>query len=110
VPSVLDQSLRILAIPSKKSDTPLLRYLSIAEMQGILNAPDLHTRMGIRDRAMLHLGFAAGLRVSELVGLPLNAVTLRPVPAILVVGKGRKERSLPLWKQTASDLRAWLAG
>jgi len=109
VPSVLDQSLRILAIPSKKTDTPLLRYLSVAEMQAILNAPDLHTRMGIRDRAMLHLGFAAGLRVSELVGLPLNAVTLRPVPAILVMGKGRKERSLPLWKQTATDLRAWLA-
>jgi site-specific recombinase XerD len=109
VPSTLDQSLRILAIPSKRSDTPLLRYLSVTEVQAILNAPDLHTRMGIRDRAMLHLGFAAGLRVSELVGLPLNAVTLRPAPAILVMGKGRKERSLPLWKQTASDLRAWLA-
>lgn len=109
VPSVLEQSLRVLAIPSKRADTPLIRYLSVAEMQAILNAPDLHTRMGIRDRAMLHLCFAAGLRVSELVGLPLSAVTLQPVPAILVMGKGRKERSLPLWKQTASDLRAWLA-
>ena len=109
VPSVLEQSLRVLAIPSKKTDTPLIRYLSVKEMQSILNAPDVHTRAGIRDRAMLHLCFAAGLRVSELVGLPINAVTLRPVPAILVMGKGRKERSLPLWKQPASDLRAWLA-
>ena len=109
VPSVLEQSLRVLAIPTKKTDTPLIRYLSIAEMQAILNAPDLHTRAGIRDRAMLHLGFAAGLRVSELVGLPLSAVALQPVPAIRVMGKGRKERSLPLWKQTANDLRAWLA-
>lgn len=109
VPSVLEQSLRVLAIPTKKTATPLIRYLSVAEMQAILNAPDLHTRAGIRDRAMLHLGFAAGLRVSELVGLPLSAVTLQPAPAIRVMGKGRKERSLPLWKQTASDLRAWLA-
>jgi site-specific recombinase XerD len=109
VPSVLEQSLRILAIPTKKTDTPLIRYLSVSEIQEILNAPDLHTRAGIRDRAMLHLGFAAGLRVSELVGLPLSALTLQPAPAIRVMGKGRKERSLPLWKQTASDLRAWLA-
>jgi site-specific recombinase XerD len=109
VPSVLEQSLRVLAIPTKKTDTPLIRYLSVSEIQEILNAPDLHTRAGIRDRAMLHLGFAAGLRVSELVGLPLSALTLQPAPAIRVMGKGRKERSLPLWKQTASDLRAWLA-
>jgi integrase/recombinase XerD len=73
VPSVLEQSLRILAIPSKKVDMPLIRYLSIAEMEAILNAPDLRTRSGIRDRAMLHLGFAAGLRVSELTGLLLTA-------------------------------------
>jgi site-specific recombinase XerD len=109
VQSVLEQSLRVLAIPTKKTDTPLIRYLSMAEVQAILNAPDLHTRAGIRDRAMLHLGFAAGLRVSELVGLPLSALALQPVPAIRVMGKGRKERSLPLWKQTANDLRAWLA-
>lgn len=109
VPSALEQSLRVLAIPTKKTDTSLIRYLSVTEMQAILNAPALQTRMGVRDRAMLHLCFAAGLRVSELVGLPLSAVTLQPTPMVLVMGKGRKERSLPLWKQTASDLRAWLA-
>lgn len=109
VPSVLDQSLRILAIPSKKADIPLISYLSIAEMQAILNAPDPRTRAGIRDRAMLHLGFAAGLRVSELTGMLLSDVTLQPIPTIRVMGKGRKERSLPLWKQAAADIRAWLA-
>lgn len=88
---------------------PLIHYVSTTEMQAILNAPDIQTRSGIRDRAMLHLCFAAGLRVSELVGLPLSAVMLQPVPAIRVVGKGRKERCLPLWKQTATDLRSWLA-
>jgi integrase/recombinase XerD len=67
-------------------------------------------RLGpIRDRAMLHLGFAAGLRVSELSGLLLTGVTLQPTPTVCVMGKGRKQRSLPLWKQTAADIRAWLA-
>ncbi len=109
VPSVLEQSLRVLAIPSKKTDVPLINYLSISEIQAILNIPDIRTRSGIRDRAMLHLCFVAGLRVSELVGLPLSAVMLQPTPTIRVMGKGRKERCLPLWKQTAADLRSWLA-
>ena len=104
VPSVLDQSLRILAIPAKKTDTPLISYLTKTEMEAILNAPDIRARSGIRDRAMLHLGFATGLRVSELTGLLLNAVTFQPTPMISVMGKGRKQRSLPLWKQTASDI------
>jgi site-specific recombinase XerD len=76
-------------------------------MQAILNAPDVRKRDGIRDRAMLHLCFAAGLRVSELVSLPLTALDLHPTPTIHINGKGRKERSLPLWNETATDLRAW---
>lgn len=109
VPSVLEQSLRILAIPSKKTDSPLVGYLSMIEMQAILNAPDIQTKAGIRDRAMLHLCFSAGLRVSELTGLLLTAITFQPTPSIQIMGKGRKERSLPLWKQTTADLRAWMA-
>jgi site-specific recombinase XerD len=58
---------------------------------------------------MLPVAFVAGLRVSELTGLLLTAVTLQPSPALRVMGKGRKERCLPLWKQTAAALRAWLA-
>ncbi len=109
VPSMLEQSRRILAIPLKRTDQPLIKHLSMAEMQAVLNAPDLRTRWGTRDRAMLHLCFSAGLRVSELVGLPLTGLNLQPTPTIRVLGKGRKERALPLWKQTAADLRAWLA-
>jgi len=109
VPLLLDQSLRILAIPSKKTDTALISYLCLEEMQAILNSPDIRTRTGIRDRAMLHVTFAAGLRVSELTGLLLTDVALQPTPTIRVMGKGRKERVLPLLKQTAADLRSWLA-
>lgn len=108
VPSSLEQSRRILAIPTKKTDTVVVNYLTTAEVKAILDTPDPSTRTGIRDRAMLHLCFAAGLRVSELVGLPVEAVDLNP-PAIRVLGKGRKQRVLPMWKQTAADLRAWLA-
>jgi integrase/recombinase XerD len=109
VPSILEQSRRVLAIPLKRTDQPLVKHLSMSEVQTILNAADVRTRSGIRDRAMMHLCFSAGLRVSELVGLPLTALTLQPTPSIRVLGKGRKERCLPLWKQTAVDLRAWLA-
>ena len=109
LPSALEQVAQIDAIPGKRHDQKLIRHLTMDEVRAVLDAPDLSTRLGIRDRAMLHLCFAAGLRVSELVGLTLENVTLQGTPSILVRGKGRKERSLPLWKETARDLRAWLA-
>ena len=109
VPALLEQSRRILAIPTKRTDKRLVHWLSRDEMQAILNAPDPQRRDGIRDRAMLQVCFAAGLRVSELIGLPLTAVQFHPVAQVRVRGKGRNERALPLWKETAADLRAWLA-
>lgn len=109
VPSILDQSRRILAIPKKKTDVKLVKHLTLEETKAILNAPDPRTRSGIRDRAMLHLCFSAGLRVSELVSLPLGAVTLHSDPSVKILGKGRRERILPLWKETARDIRAWIA-
>ena len=109
VPALLEHSRRILAIPAKKTDTRLVHYLSSEEMQSLLNVPDLQRRDGIRDRAMLHLCFAAGLRVSELVSLPLQALAFYPTPSVRIHGKGRKERILPLWKATAADMRDWLA-
>lgn len=109
VPSCVEQVRSLLAIPSKKTDEKLVAYLTRDEMQAVLDAPDPHLRDGVRDRAMLHLAFAAGLRVSELVGLRLDEIVLRPQPAIHVRGKGRRERVLPLWKTTAKALRAWFA-
>jgi site-specific recombinase XerD len=109
VPSVLEQTRRVLAIPMKKTDTRLVRHLTAPEIQALLDAPKPIDWAGIRDRAMLHLAFAAGLRVSELTGLRLEDLSLHPHASILVHGKGRKERCLPLWKQTTVALRAWLA-
>lgn len=109
LPSLLEQSRQIQAIPSKKTTSPLVQHLNRAEIHALLEAPDLTTRLGIRDRAMLHLCFAAGLRVSELVSLPMAALSLHPSPIVRVTGKGRRERALPLWKETACDLRNWIA-
>ncbi len=109
VPSALAQVGRIEAIPVKRCDQKLVRHLTMDEVRAILDAPDLSTRSGLRDRAMIHLCFAGGLRVSELVGVLLETVTLGRTPSVTVLGKGRKERCLPLWKETARDLRAWLS-
>ncbi len=109
VPSALEQVQRVLAIPMKKTDSRLVRHLTAEEIQAVLDAPQPINWAGIRDRAMLHLCFAAGLRVSELTGLRLDDLSLHPHASILVHGKGRRERCLPLWKQTTAALRAWLA-
>lgn len=108
-PSSLEQARQIQAIVAKRHDQKLIAYLTMEQIKAILNAPNPTTRLGLRDRAMLHICFACGLRVSELVGLLLENVSLQRTPSILVHGKGRKERCLPLWKETSIDLRAWLA-
>lgn len=108
-PSALDQIRRILAIPPKQAETRLVRHLTVEEMQAILNAPAPTSWAGLRDRAMLHLCFAAGLRVSELVGVRVADITFHPHASVVVHGKGRRERCLPLWKVTAAALRAWWA-
>lgn len=108
-PALLAQVAQIRAIPMKRYEQKLVRHLSMDEVKAVLNAPDVGTRLGIRDRAMIHLCFAGGLRVSELVGATMTNLVLGQAPSLLVHGKGRKHRNFPLWKETASDLRAWLA-
>ena len=109
VPSAIEQIRRVLAIPAKKAESRLVRHLTIKEMQAILDAPDPSVRKGIRDRAMLHVCYAGGLRISELIALRVEDVRFQPQANVLVHGKGRRERCLPLWKTTAAAVRAWLA-
>jgi integrase/recombinase XerD len=108
IPSALEQIGQIEAIPVKRHDQKLIRHLTMEEVRAIMNAPDLEKCSGTRDRAMMHLCFAGGLRVSELVGVLAANVSLGRTPSVMVQGKGRKERCLPIWKETARDLRAWL--
>ena len=99
VPAALDQVRRVQAIPAQRTDTRIVRHLSGEEQRALLDAPEATTRLGIRDRAMLLLALAGGLRVSELVGLRLDEVqfTGRYID-VRVRGKGRRERALTLWK------------
>ena len=105
--SCLELSRQIHAIPSKRFEQRLIEYLDQDEMQAVLDAPDTSTANGVRDRAMLHLTYAAGLRVSELVGLT-RADLGHNLETVHVLGKGRRERVLPLWKETRSVLEDWL--
>jgi site-specific recombinase XerD len=107
-PAAVEQVRRVLAIPFKKTDTRLVSHLIQEEIQALLDAPDPSTRAGVRDRAMLHLAVCTGLRVSELTSLRLDGVAPQSA-SIHIIGKGRRERGLPLWKTTAAALRAWLA-
>lgn len=108
VPACLDRARQVHAIPHKRFKRALLDYLDREEIQTLLDAPDTATSGGVRDRAMLHLTFAAGLRVSELIGLKRKDLGVR-LETVRVMGKGRRARVLPLWKETQSVLGSWLA-
>ena len=109
VPSALEQIKRVLSIPLKKTDIRLVNHLIAEQSNAILNVPDPSTRLGIRDRTMIHLAVTAGLRVSELVGLRLDEVSFQSrYVDIHVRGKGRKDRILSLWKEVSDSVHAWM--
>ena len=82
-------------------------HLSVDEMSRLLEMPDVHQPLGCRDRAILELFYASGLRLSELVGLDIEDVNLT-ARMVRVFGKGAKERLVPFNTSTADALRAWL--
>jgi len=109
VPACLDLALRVRSVPTKRTDTTLIDYLTRDEITALLDAPDPLSRLGTRDRAMLHLAYAGGLRVAELLSLQLQDLPQRSLATVHIIGKGRRERVLPLWRETQATLRAWLA-
>ena len=108
LPSCLDLARQVHAIPMKAHDHLVVHYLDHKEIKALLDAPDPATPAGLRDRAMLHLVYAAGLRVSELVGVMLEDLGHPGLDTLRIMGKGRKERGLPLWKETTEVIRHWL--
>ncbi|HEY0334168.1 MAG TPA: site-specific tyrosine recombinase XerD [Stenotrophomonas sp.] len=100
--------------PTALLDPPKLprllpKALTESQIDALLNAPVLDDVAGQRDRAMLELMYAAGLRVSELVGLPAVAVNLRQ-GVLRVTGKGSKERLVPLGEESQHWLQRYLDG
>jgi integrase/recombinase XerD len=96
-------------IDSPRRERKLPQLLSPEECVAVLAAPDPRTPAGRRDRAMLELLYATGLRVSELVGLTLNDVNLE-TRVLVARGKGNKERLVPVGTPAAEAVRAYLAG
>jgi integrase/recombinase XerD len=85
-------------IDSPRVGRPLPKTLTEDEVEALINAPDVGTPLGLRDRAMIEVLYATGLRVSELVGLRLAQVNLRQ-GVVRVMGKGNKERLVPLGEE-----------
>ncbi len=83
--------------------------ISEAQVEALLAAPDVATALGLRDRAMFEVLYAAGLRVSELVGLKLGELSLSE-GLVRVVGKGSKERIVPLGEEARAWVERYLAG
>ncbi|MET3616362.1 site-specific recombinase XerD [Rhizobium aquaticum] len=98
---------RALAIPQKRFDRPMVGFLSRDEIRTIIEAPDPSTWAGQRDRAMFSTLYNTGARVSEMIGVRWGDVVLEGQLAAHLHGKGRKDRSVPLWRPTASLLRSW---
>ena len=109
VAASLDLARQVHAIPMKRHDQPLVNSLDRDEVRALLEAPDSNTAAGLRDRAMLYLAYAAGLRVSELTGVRIGDLGQPHLDTVRVTGKGRRERALPLWRDTRSVIRDWLA-
>lgn len=99
---------RCLAIPQKRHDKVVLGFLTRPEMEAIIAAPDRGTWAGRRDQALFSLLYNTGARVSEVIDLKVGDVLLDVSPVAHLHGKGRKRRSVPLWRATAATLRHWL--
>ncbi|MES9950905.1 MAG: site-specific integrase [Candidatus Thiodiazotropha sp.] len=108
LPTHAAQIQRVLAIPSKRFDRPQISFLSRTEVEALLAAPDRHTWSGRRDYAFILMAVQTGLRLSEMTGLKADDLVLNAGAHIRVIGKGRKERCIPLVKSTVRVLKAWL--
>lgn len=100
---------RVLAIPTKRAERAIVCFLTPPEVDALLASPDRSRSTGRRDHALLVVALQTGLRVSELVGLRRRDIQLGAGAHVRCRGKGRKDRSTPLTRQTVSIVRAYLA-
>ena len=107
-PAALSHARSVLAIPMKRFEKPMIGFLSREHIEAILAAPDSNSWNGQRDRVMLLTLYNTGARVSELTSMRVDDLVLDATAWIRIRGKGRKERSVPLWRDTATALKRWL--
>jgi len=108
-PELPETTRRILAIPLKRYSRPLLGFLTHEEVQAILAETD-DSWTGRRDHLLFLLLYNTGARVSELVALRVNDALTGDGHNLLLHGKGRKERCIPLWRSSQRLLRRWIKG
>jgi site-specific recombinase XerD len=106
-PTSVGMTTRVLAIPAKRADKKIVGYLTREEMEALLAAPDRSRWIGRRDHALLLTMYNSGARVSEMVALECAHVTFGSSTLLHLYGKGRKDRTVPLWPHTGRVLRAW---
>jgi integrase/recombinase XerD len=107
-PQLLHHCQRILSMPAKRHEKRAVSYLKRVEIEALVAEPDPSTWCGRRDRTLLLLAVQTGLRVSELIQLNCGDVVLGTGAHVRCMGKGRKERSTPLRKDSVEALRIWL--
>ena len=100
----------IRAVPFKKTAKSTLTYLDKPEMDALLQTPDLHTALGMRDYALLLFLYNTGARADEAAHLAVGDITWGTCPAVRLVGKGNKTRWCPIWTRTADVLKPLVAG
>jgi site-specific recombinase XerD len=99
---------RALGVPVKRFERPMFGYLSREEMLAVIGTPD-DSWLSQRDHVLFLLMYNTGARVSEIIGIKISDVVLDDHAACVhLCGKGRKQRSVPLWRSTVKALRAWL--
>jgi len=108
LPTHAAQIQRVLAIPSKRFERTLVGFLTRPEVEALLAAPNCSTWSGRRDHAFMLTAVQTGLRLSEMTGLKQEDIIITAGAHIRVIGKGRKERCIPLAKSTLSVLKNWL--
>jgi site-specific recombinase XerD len=106
-PDLLAQTQQVLAIPLKRHNRPLLGFLTLAEINSILRSTS-DSRAGRRDHALFLFLYNTGARVSEAINARVKDVQSREFHAVELLGKGRKQRIVPLWKETSRALRDWV--
>ena len=99
---------RALGVPVKRFERPMFGYLSREEMLAVIGTPD-ESWLSQRDHVLFLLMYNTGARVSEIIGIKVSDVVLDEHAACVHLrGKGRKQRSVPLWRSTVKAVRAWL--
>ena len=98
---------RALAVPMKRFERPMLGFLTREEMVAVLGQPG-STWSSQRDHLLLAMLYNTGARVSEIIGVRVIDAILEGAACVHLQGKGRKQRSVPLWKTTVLEIRAWL--